>query len=91
MPKTLSVSGPAVLRFPDGRSVSVEARLTVNRSFFSVSGEGDFITDSNTASHAFLAGEPLSLTVGETAQAEIVVHESRSAESSARCWFRVHS
>ncbi len=91
MLKTLSASGPALLRFPDGRSVNVDARINVNRSFFSVSGEGDFVTDSNTASLAFLHDEPLSLQIGETASAEIIVHEAKSVETSARCWFRVHS
>lgn len=91
MPKTLSATGPAVLRFPDGHSVSVDGQITVSRSFFSVSGEGEFITDSNTASHAFLAGEPLSLTFIGTTPTEITVHEAKTAPESARCWFRVHA
>ncbi len=91
MPRTLSANGPAVLRFPNGRSVGVDARITMNRSFFSVSGEGEFTTDSDTASHAFLSGEPLSLTFAGTAPTDIIVHEAKSAQTTARCWFRVHS
>lgn len=91
VPKTLSANGPAVLRFPDGHSVSVDGQITVSRSFFSVSGEGEFTTDSATASHAFLSGEPLSLTFAGATPAEIVVHEAKTAPASARCWFRVHS
>ncbi|WP_373502850.1 hypothetical protein [Aestuariivirga sp.] len=91
MPKTLSASGPAVLRFSDGQSVSVDARLTLNRNFFSVSGEGEFVTDNDTASRAFLADDPILLTMDETASAHISVHEAKTAQSSSRCWFRVHS
>jgi hypothetical protein len=91
VPKTLSATGPAVLRFPNGHSVSVDGQLTMSRSFFSVSGEGEFTTDSNTASEAFLSGEPLSLTFIGTTPTEIVVHKARTAPESARCWFRVHA
>ncbi len=91
MTKSLSASGPAVLRFSDGQSVSVDARLTLNRGFFSVSGEGEFVTDSTTASRAFLSDDPILLTIGETAHAHISVHEAKSAQASSRCWFRVHS
>lgn len=91
MPETLSANGPAVLRFPNGRRVSVDARITMHRTFFSVSGAGEFTTDSDTASHAFLSGEPLSLTFAGTASTDIIVHEAKSAHTSARCWFYVHS
>lgn len=91
MPKTVSTNGPALLRFPNGHSVGVDARITMNRSFFSVCGEGEFTTDGNTASHAFLSDDPLTLTFSGAASTDIVVHESKSAQSSARCWFRVHS
>jgi hypothetical protein len=91
MPKTISVKGPALLRFPHGGHVNVEARLTMNRSIFSVTGEGEFVTDATTASQALLLDEALSLQIDETVAAHIVVHEARTTGSSARCRFRVQS
>ena len=91
MPKTISANGPALLRFPDGGEINVDARLTVNRTFFSITGEGEFITDSETASRAFLSGDPLSLTIDDSAMAFITVHETKTTLSTARCWFVRHS
>lgn len=91
MPKTITANGPALLCFPDGGEVNVDAQLTVNRSFFSVTGGGEFFTDSDTASRAFLSWEPLALKIDDSAMANIVVHETKTTLSTARCWFRVHS
>lgn len=91
VPKTLSATGPAVLRFPNGHSVSVDGQISLSRSFFSVSGEGEFTTDNATASDAFLSGGPLSLTFAGTTPAEIIVHKARTDPASARCWFHVQA
>lgn len=91
MQQSVSAHGQGVLKFADGRTVEVAARLTINRSFFSVSGEGEFQTDSHTATYAFMAEEPLSLKVGEAPPAFIVVREARTMAATARCWFSVHS
>lgn len=90
MPKTLSINGPAVLRFPNGRSVGVDARITMNLSVFPVLGDGEFTTDGDTASHALRSGESLSLTFAGTAPTNIIVHEAKLADTLALCWFRVH-
>lgn len=91
MPKCISTKGPALLRFPDGGEVNVEAQLHLSRSFFSLTGEGELMTDSTTATRAFLSGEPLLLQLDDSTAAQIVVHEARTTLSSARCRFRVHS
>jgi hypothetical protein len=91
VPSTLSVTGLGVLRFSDGNTANVDASLSVTRSFLSTRGGGEFVADGATATRALTSGQPLSLAVGEAANAEIVVYAARMSEDTARCRFRVQS
>jgi hypothetical protein len=90
MTRAISASGQATLKFSTGQTVNVEARLCLKKSFFSVSGEGEFVTHGDIALKALLSGEPLALDFRDGPRAFILVREAKTTSHSARCRFLVH-
>ena len=84
-----SLEGPAQLLLADGRRVRVDARLSMSRTFFSLSGGGSFTCETELAFDAIDSSSWLTLIFEEGRTVEISVYQLRSGCSQTRCWFEV--
>jgi hypothetical protein len=89
--KHCSLEGTARLVFPDGRSVPVTARLSMNRGFFWLSGGGTFTCEERTAFDAINCAGWVRLVFDGGADVEITVFEVRTNQQQTNCCYEVHS
>ena len=89
--KHCSLEGAARLVFPDGRSVPVTAKLSMNRGFFWVSGGGSFTCDERIAFDAINSPGWMRLVFDDDADVEINVFEVRTNQTQTSCCYEVHS
>jgi hypothetical protein len=85
------LEGQASLVLPDGRSIPLTARLSVSRSFFSVTGGGQFTCDEAAAFDAMNCEEAPRLVFSGHPATLIKVKEIRTSDSQCHCWFEVQS
>jgi hypothetical protein len=89
--KHWSREGAARLVFPDGRSVAVTAKLSMNRGFFWLSGGGSFTCDERIAFDAINCAGWMRLVFDDEADVEIAVFEVRTNQQRTTCRYEVHS
>jgi hypothetical protein len=89
--KHCSLEGAARLLFPDGRSVAVTAKLSMNRGFFWLSGGGSFNCEERIAFDAINCPGWVRLVFDGEADVEITVFEVRTNQQQTSCRYEVHS
>lgn len=89
--KHCSLEGAARLVFPDGRSVLVTAKLSMNRGFFWLSGGGSFTCEERIAFDSINSLGSMRLVFDSEADVEITVFEVRTNQQQTSCRYEVHS
>jgi len=83
--------GLASLILAEGGRAAVSFRLSVKRSYFSVSGGGCFHCRDEDMYKAIVSSQWLALEFDDAETVDISVYKIQSIDGTLRCWFEVHS